>query len=190
MQLNPLYPQYQTVVPPNPASPPKWAKRTQAMYGAMDSIVTPMTLDDAASGFDAVIQLDHPRDNHSLMDDIDEDPVDEDPLRDEGVDDMDVDDEDEQRQHQQAKRRPRQDRTGRGVPSSSTSFGPDAQQAPGMVMDMDDAASGAHAEDGDADTFVGRHAAPEAYVKIALSLYKVQQSIYLLDFQRVEVRNC
>ena len=27
----------------------------------------------------------------------------------------------------------------------------------------------------------------ENYVKIALSLYKVQQSIYLLDFQHVEV---
>lgn len=26
-------------------------------------------------------------------------------------------------------------------------------------------------------------------IKIALSLYKVQQNIYLLDFQRVEVRN-
>ena len=26
-------------------------------------------------------------------------------------------------------------------------------------------------------------------VKIALSLYKVQQNIYLLDFQRIEVRN-
>jgi len=29
---------------------------------------------------------------------------------------------------------------------------------------------------------------PDANVKIALSLYKVQQNIYLLDFQRVEVR--
>jgi len=28
---------------------------------------------------------------------------------------------------------------------------------------------------------------PDAKVKIALSLYKVQQNIYLLDFQRVEV---
>lgn len=30
--------------------------------------------------------------------------------------------------------------------------------------------------------------APDPKVKIALSLYKVQQNIYLLDFQRVEVR--
>lgn len=28
---------------------------------------------------------------------------------------------------------------------------------------------------------------PENHIKIALSLYKVQQNIYLLDFQRVEV---
>ncbi len=28
---------------------------------------------------------------------------------------------------------------------------------------------------------------PEDHIKIALSLYKVQQNIYLLDFQRVEV---
>jgi hypothetical protein len=28
---------------------------------------------------------------------------------------------------------------------------------------------------------------PQHRVKIALSLYKVQQSIYLLDFQRIEV---
>lgn len=28
---------------------------------------------------------------------------------------------------------------------------------------------------------------PDPKVKIALSLYKVQQNIYLLDFQRVEV---
>lgn len=28
---------------------------------------------------------------------------------------------------------------------------------------------------------------PDSKVKIALSLYKVQQNIYLLDFQRVEV---
>ena len=31
---------------------------------------------------------------------------------------------------------------------------------------------------------------PSHCVKIALSLYKVQQNIYLLDFQRVEVRFC
>jgi hypothetical protein len=184
MQLNPLYPQYQTVPP---ASPPKWAKRTsnQAIFGAMDSIVTPFALDGTvAGGFDAVIQLDHPRDSHSPMDDIDEDPIAEDPLQDEGVDDMDVDGEDEQQQ--QSKRRTRQDRTGRGVSSSSTSFGLDGQPISGMAMDMDEAASGVHAEDGEAEAFVGRHSAPEAHVKIALSLYKVQQSIYLLDFQRVE----
>lgn len=29
---------------------------------------------------------------------------------------------------------------------------------------------------------------PDSKVKIALSLYKVQQNIYLLDFQRVEVK--
>lgn len=29
---------------------------------------------------------------------------------------------------------------------------------------------------------------PQHKVKVALSLYKVQQSIYLLDFQRIEVR--
>lgn len=31
------------------------------------------------------------------------------------------------------------------------------------------------------------HHTPDPNVKIALSLYKVQQNIYLLDFQRVEV---
>lgn len=28
----------------------------------------------------------------------------------------------------------------------------------------------------------------DSHIKIALSLYKVQQNIYLLDFQRIEVR--
>jgi hypothetical protein len=30
----------------------------------------------------------------------------------------------------------------------------------------------------------------ESHIKIALSLYKVQQNIYLLDFQRIEVSFC
>ena len=32
-----------------------------------------------------------------------------------------------------------------------------------------------------------RKVANEAIVKVAMSLYKVQQNIYLLDFQRIEV---
>ena len=36
---------------------------------------------------------------------------------------------------------------------------------------------------------LGGQRAPQDRVRIALSLYKVQQNIYLLDFQRIEVRH-
>lgn len=41
---------------------------------------------------------------------------------------------------------------------------------------------------GHTDSSNGVHRIPESHIKIALSLYKVQQNIYLLDFQRVEVK--
>lgn len=207
--LNPLYPQYQGK---SSCHKPTWAApratSTQAMYGALDSLVTPV--------MNAMIDLDNPGNNNTasmdddgtLDQDLDSEP--DDHAREEGVDDMDVDDDDENspnnsnnnHQNNHSPSSPKRRVARHAVPSGSSS-----------VMDMDDAsvASGLHRrrprgdsnmddideddkreedndEDEEEEKFVGEHAPAEPDVKIALSLYKVQQSIYLLDFQRVEVR--
>lgn len=211
--LNPLYPQYQGKAS---CHKPTWAApramSTQAMYGALDSLVTPV--------MHAMVDLDNPANNAASMDDdgtldqdLDSEP--EDHAREEGVDDMDVDDDENpnnnninsnNNQNHNRSQSPKRRGQRPVVPSGSSS-----------VMDMDDAsvASGLHRrrprgdsnmddideddkreednnndddDDEEEEKFVGEHAPAEPYVKIALSLYKVQQSIYLLDFQRVEVR--
>lgn len=55
-------------------------------------------------------------------------------------------------------------------------------------MDVDDDQQQSPQPGGRKKRSKGDHSrVPENHIKIALSLYKVQQNIYLLDFQRVEV---